>query len=63
MDSELTLLISNTDAGASLVITRYDTEYVVDCFDEDNEWMWGHNVEPTLLIATLVGLRVDFNLY
>ena len=63
MDSELTLLISNTDAGARLVITRYDTEYVVDCFDEDNEWVWGHNVEPTLLIGTLVGCKVEFKLY
>jgi len=63
MDTELTLLISNTAAGASLVITRFGTVYIVDCFNEDNEWIWGHKVGADLLIATLVGLKVEFNLY
>ena len=63
MDTELTLLISNTDAGASLGITRFGTVYIVDCFDVDGYWIWGHQVGADLLIATLVGLRVEFNLY
>ena len=62
MDSELMLLIEETEAGAELAIRRQYDEYLVDCFSVYGNWLWQRLVGPELLLSVFMGRKVTFTI-